>query len=274
LIEDNPDNLELMRYLLKAFGHFPLIAQDGAEGLELARREAPDLIVCDIQLPKMNGLQVAQALKTDRLLTQIPCIAVTALAMVGDRERILAAGFDSYVAKPIVPEAFLKQVESFLPRGALAERPAPKPAPVSAPPPRAASNGLRILVVDNTPTNIDLARSTFEPLGYEVMQASNSADALTLARRSFPDLILSDIHMPMATGFNLFAEVKADPVLQNIPFVFISASELLIDNVRQKCMDMGADRFIARPVDPHRLISEVEEILGKHRRASRVTNSS
>lgn len=115
LIEDNEANLELMTYLLTAFGYTPLVAHDGEEGLERARRERPEAIVCDVQLPGIDGFGVAASLAADPVLRDVPLIAVTALAMVGDRDRVLAAGFDGYIDKPIVPERFVAQIEAFLP---------------------------------------------------------------------------------------------------------------------------------------------------------------
>jgi len=114
VIEDDPASFQLIAYLLGAFGYAALLAVDGEEGLAVARREIPDLIICDIQLPGMDGLAVMRALKTDRFLKQVPVIAVTAYAMVGDRERLLAAGFDGYIPKPIVAETFVGQVENYL----------------------------------------------------------------------------------------------------------------------------------------------------------------
>lgn len=116
IIEDNPQNLELMTYLLRAFGYIVLTAGDGAEGIEIVRREKLDLIICDVHLPKVDGYEVANHLKRDPMLYRIPLVAVTALAMVGDREKVLAAGFDGYIDKPIIPEMFVKQVEAFLDR--------------------------------------------------------------------------------------------------------------------------------------------------------------
>jgi CheY-like chemotaxis protein len=114
IIEDNPANLELMTYLLSTFGHTVLAAEDGHQGIEAARREQPDLIICDVHLPDIDGYEVARCLKSDPQLHTTPLIAVTALAMVGDRDRVLAAGFDSYLAKPINPETFVRQMEVFI----------------------------------------------------------------------------------------------------------------------------------------------------------------
>src|SRR4051794_4082301 len=97
VIEDNVGNRELMTYLLNAFGHTPLSAANGEAGVAIARRERPDVIVCDVQLPRMHGYEIAQLLKNDPATDTIMLVAVTALAMRGDREQILAAGFDGYI---------------------------------------------------------------------------------------------------------------------------------------------------------------------------------
>src|SRR5437899_101970 len=103
VIEDNPDNLELMTYLLKQFGYTILTAMDGEEGLAAVKQEMPDLIICDIQLPKLTGYEIVKQIKSDDKLKEIPLIAVTAYSMVGDRNKIFTAGFDGYIPKPIDP---------------------------------------------------------------------------------------------------------------------------------------------------------------------------
>lgn len=110
VIEDNPTNLDLICYLLRAYGHSVETAGDGDEGLALVRRTLPDLIVCDVHLPKLDGYEVARQIKSDPRLRLIPLVAVTALAMVGDREKGLAAGFDGYLYKPIEPQTFVADV--------------------------------------------------------------------------------------------------------------------------------------------------------------------
>jgi CheY-like chemotaxis protein len=129
IIEDNPTNMELMVYLLNAFGFTPLTANDGISGIEAARDTAPDLIICDVHLPRLDGYGVVAQLKQDPALRDIPVLAVTALAMVGDRERLLEAGFDGYIAKPIEPDTFVVQLEEFLePQRARPDRARPRPA--------------------------------------------------------------------------------------------------------------------------------------------------
>jgi len=125
VIEDDANTLELMTYLLTAFGHVALTARNGEAGVAAIRAAPPDLVVCDIQLPRLDGYGVARTLLDDPGLSRIPLIAVTALAMVGDREKILSAGFDGYLSKPIAPETFVAELERFLPADLHGRRPLP-----------------------------------------------------------------------------------------------------------------------------------------------------
>lgn len=258
VIEDNPASLELMLYLLKAFGHTPLAARDGVEGVEVARREQPDLILCDVQLPRMNGMEFCRELKDDPALRSVPLVAVNAYAMVGDREKLLAEGFNGYISKPINPETFLEQIKPFM-------QPATPvktfPDVLSEPPPAQARRAT-ILVVDNTLANIELARSVFQPFGYEIIAARTADEALALARERAPDLIMSDLHMPEKNGFDLIQEIKADTRLSSIPFVFIS-STVWGERERVIGLTLGANRFLIRPIETEMLLQEIESCLSE-----------
>lgn len=114
IIEDNVTNMELVTYLLTAAGYGILTASDGAQGLQVARQERPDIIICDLQMPIMDGYEVLRHMKLDASLRHIPIIAVTALSMPSDRLNVHKAGFDGYISKPIDPELFVQQVEKVL----------------------------------------------------------------------------------------------------------------------------------------------------------------
>src|SRR5680860_895932 len=115
VIEDTDDSRELMAYLLEHAGHTLALADGGESGLERATTEVPDLVLLDLHMPGMDGFQVIEALKREQKLNGVPVVAVTAVAMVGDREAVLKAGFDCYIPKPITPETFAAEVEGFLP---------------------------------------------------------------------------------------------------------------------------------------------------------------
>ena len=114
VVDDQRENLELMTYLLQAFGHEAFSACDVEEGVAAVAQVRPDVVVMDLQMPKLDGFEAAAILKADPELRAIPLIAVTAYAMVGDREKVMAAGFDGYITKPIEPETFVRDVEAHL----------------------------------------------------------------------------------------------------------------------------------------------------------------
>ncbi len=114
IVEDNPANMKLAIFLLESAGHVTLSARDAEAGLALARNEHPNLILMDIQLPGMDGLEAVVLLKRDDATRVIPVIALTALAMKGDEERIRAAGCDGYIAKPIRYQEFLATIAAQL----------------------------------------------------------------------------------------------------------------------------------------------------------------
>ena len=119
VVEDNPANMTLATFLLKSAGYAVLGATDAEAGLALARAEQPDLVLMDIQLPGMDGLQACAILKKDTATRDIPVIALTALAMKGDEERIRAAGCDGYIAKPLAYREFLATVAARLQKTAV-----------------------------------------------------------------------------------------------------------------------------------------------------------
>jgi CheY-like chemotaxis protein len=114
IIEDNEQNLYLATFILEKNGYEVVQARDGQEGIELAGQVHPALILLDIQLPVLDGYAVAQELRKNPSLASVPLVAVTSYAMVGDRERVLAAGCTGYLEKPINPETFISEITQYL----------------------------------------------------------------------------------------------------------------------------------------------------------------
>jgi two-component system cell cycle response regulator DivK len=125
IVEDNPANMTLAVFLLESAGHTVLKAVDAETGLGMAFHEQPDLILMDIQLPGMDGLEAIGLLKADEATRTIPVIALTALAMKGDEERIRAAGCDGYIAKPLAYRDFLAIIAAQLEAAPRARRETP-----------------------------------------------------------------------------------------------------------------------------------------------------
>jgi len=114
IVEDDPKSLILTRDLLQVSGFTTIEATDGKQGIELAKARNPDLILMDIQMPEMDGLEATRILKADATTRNIPVLALTAYAMKGDEERILQAGCDGYISKPIDIQGLVKEVAEYL----------------------------------------------------------------------------------------------------------------------------------------------------------------
>ena len=199
IIEDNPANVELMTFLLTAYGHTAASAPDGARGIALARAQVPDLVACDVNLPGMNGYAVLAALRAEPGLAGVPVLAVTALAMSGDREKVLAAGFDGYISKPIEPESFVAELEAFLP--ATAAVAAAIPVPQAARP--------TILLVDDDPFMLAVLADMLGNEPVRVLTAASGREALALVEREPVEVILCDQSMPGMSGTEVLAQVAA-----------------------------------------------------------------
>ena len=114
IVEDNELNMKLFHDLLEAHGYQTVGTRNGIEAMDLARRHRPDLILMDIQLPEVSGLEVTKWLKDDSELKSIPVVAVTAFAMKGDEERIRQGGCEAYISKPISVPRFIETIKSYL----------------------------------------------------------------------------------------------------------------------------------------------------------------
>lgn len=114
IVEDNELNMKLFRDLIEAHGYETVQTRSGLKAVELARETRPDLILMDIQLPEISGLDVTRAMKADDELKSIPIIAVTAFAMKGDEERIMQGGCEAYISKPISVTRFIETIKQFL----------------------------------------------------------------------------------------------------------------------------------------------------------------
>ncbi len=209
---------------------------------------SPDLILLDIQLPGMDGYAVARSLKSDPRLKSIPIVAVTSYAMVGDREKVLAAGAEGYIEKPINPETFVAEVERFLPS-----------------PGRGGYPMIRVLIVDDKQENLYLLRALLQGHGCVVDEARHGVEALTRARQAPPHLIISDLLMPVMDGYTLLRQWKADEQLRTIPFVVYTATYTEPKDERL-ALDLGADAFIVKPVEPEPFMARIREVLARKAR--------
>lgn len=262
IIEDNPTNMELMAYLLKTFGYYVFTTNNGTAGLEAVVENSPDLLICDLEMPGLNGFEVLNELRAHPETCQLPVIAVTASAMVGDRDKVLAAGFDGYISKPIDPESFVKEVEAFLPTEKRAALVPEISNTTEVAIQQQKQSGALVLVVDDSPVNLALVKSTLMPSGYRVIATESVETAMKLTRHYAFDLILSDLHMAPESGLEFLRRVKANENLQSIPFLMLTSSRTdPSDDLERLAVEAGAHRFLSRPIVPERLLEEVAACL-------------
>jgi two-component system cell cycle response regulator len=229
IVEDDPATRELMAWLLREAGHAVTGADDGAAGLRLALAQRPDLVLCDLRLPSMDGHAVARALRAERGCAHIPLLAVSALAQAGDRERVLAAGFDGYVCKPIEAASFVAEVEAFL----------PLPANAGAAPAQPT-----LLVVDDDAFMREVLVDALEREPWRILSAGSAVEALALVEREPVDVILSDQCMPGMQGTELMARVsRTHP--HTVRLILSGVSEL--EPIERACAAGLVDRHLHKP---------------------------
>ncbi|MFP5391417.1 MAG: EAL domain-containing protein [Gammaproteobacteria bacterium] len=253
IIEDNATNMELMVYLLSAFGYTPLSAADGLSGVTAARENKPDLIICDVHLPKLDGYGVVAALKRDPELAHIPVLAVTALAMVGDRERLLEAGFDGYIGKPIEPDTFVTELEAFLKEEAAT---APE-----AGAPDGARRQATILIVDDHVLKREFLMTLLGYGGHRLIEAADGVEGLKRVEEERPDLVISDILMPNMDGYEFVTRLHENPATAELPVIFYTATyrEREANRLAQAC---GVRWVLPKPSEPEVILRTVHEALG------------
>jgi two-component system cell cycle response regulator len=270
IIEDNPTNTELVAYLITSVGWQTLTATDGEEGVALAGKERPDLILCDINVPKLDGFGIVARLKADPQLHRIPVIAVTALAMVGDRERAFAAGFDGYLPKPIVPETFLGTLRSFLPQAKSLPPADAAVAAETAEPELAVGSVSSILIVDDQRDNVALCRSLLRPLVRKVRAAGSVPEALEAIAAEMPDLILSDVLMPGQGGLDLLDVLRKGRICDGVPFVAISSVPEDEYKIMMRARTVWPEATLFRPIEAEELRTTIMAFLGNaEKRSSR-----
>lgn len=248
-VDDNKTNLDLILYLLEAFGYEAVGCTSAAQGLQMLHERPFDLALVDILMPELDGFEFARRVRADEQLKKLPLIAITALAMVGDRERIIGAGFDGYIPKPIDPERFASQILQFHAKTRQVQNRA-QPA-----------TGPLILVVDDVEVNRQVIRGALAPFGYRIVEACSGNDARKYLDGEKPALILCDVHMPAGDGFELVEAVKNNERLRDVPFIFISSTAWQTRDKR-RAMELGAEKFILRPIDPQKLLDEVRNAVG------------
>ena len=255
VIEDDANNLDVAQRIIRAAGHEALSATDGAAGIETARNERPDVILVDLLLPRVDGWTVTKTLREEAWAKETPIIAVSALAMQQDRERAIEAGCDDFVSKPYAPAELRAVLARFLEDGGTPARSGAIRRGMKA----VAHDLGRVLVVDDEPANVELLVRRLEALGADTLRASNGEDALAIADRELPDLILLDIMMPGIDGYDTCRRLKMNDRTAPIPVIFATAKDRADD--LSKGFEAGAVDYVTKPIEPVELAARVRSAI-------------
>jgi PAS domain S-box-containing protein len=242
VVDDDRDIAELVRLQLEQAGYRVIVAGRGVEVLELARRHHPDLIVLDILLPDMDGRAVLETLKAEPTTADIP---VLILSVVTDDGTAFDLGAAGYLTKPINETELLQAT-----RAAFARRG-------------------RILVVEDDVDTIEMMRLALRRVGYTVDVAAEGYEALSLARRWRPEVILLDLRLPGMDGYEALTHLKRSPVTQSIPIVVTSAHVADPKKEIKRLKAMGVLSFLPKPFTVNQLVTEIDQAIEAVRRAQR-----
>jgi CheY-like chemotaxis protein len=230
--------------LLEEDGYDVISAHDGVEAVELARANAPDLVITDIEMPRLDGYGVCKALKQDPATAHVPVMICSSLGEAADLERGFDAGADDYLVKPVVPEELSTRVR------ALAQGTAPGARE-------------RILVVDDSPAQRHYVADCLARQGFEIATAEDGRIALRKAQTIHPALIVSDYEMPNMSGFELVHALRRDPELRQIPVIMLTARDSKRDRAQLRAA--GAAAYLVKPFSQDKCIALVERTLAERR---------
>ena len=279
IVDDNPANATLISYLLTKKGYEVRTAADALEAVVAVGDFRPRLIMMDVQLPGMDGLELTRRLKADPHTRHIVIVALTAYAMKGDKERAHEAGCDGYLSKPIDTRTLPGTVAEYLKKGTRTRTPnlgdrsmISKTSTISTtstlPPARDPSKRSVVLLVDDQLANRALV-SAYLRASYDLVEAEDGAGAIRILKHQPVDLVLLDVMMPDMSGFEVCRLIKlmaGDD--QYLPVILLTALGEQED--RNTGLEAGADDFLSKPVDRQELLLRVKTFVKLRRQDIRI----
>ncbi|HUU37096.1 MAG TPA: response regulator [Candidatus Desulfaltia sp.] len=241
VVDDELDFVKMLQARLRIEGYEVLTAEDGIKGIQVARKEKPDLIILDIMMPGLDGHSLCDMLKKSTLTWSIPVIYLTAKTGQADELMAMEKGAKYYLTKPYNPAMLMEMIKS-----ALIENEA------------AGERGGRVLVIDQDISFADDCEARLKQAGYDVVLAPTAAEGLQAARDRHPDIILLDYQTSHDDTHAGIRVISHDDVLKDIP-LFILAPQAVKDRVDPKTAD--PDKFIVKPVNYPLLLDALQRTL-------------
>ncbi len=265
------DDVSMNRLLLKAFFNNMNIriieAEAGLAAVNTAQEALPDIILMDISMPVMDGYEATKQIKENIKTACIPVIAVTAHALPEDRQRIMSAGFDGYLAKPVRRTVLFQELFRFIPREESEkwEVRSEKQGAESEAEKKSADYGnivfenVTILIADDDDDNRSLLREFFQDMNILFIEAGDGLEAITATQHSPPDIILMDISMPVMDGYEAIKQIKENITSKDIPVIAVTGFATPQD--KKRITDAGFDGYLIKPFLRTELFQEISRFV-------------
>ena len=231
IVEDEPDIAQLIKRQLEDSGYRVSVLGSGPAVVAVVEDSQPDLVILDLILPDMDGMDVLRDLKANIITADVPVIVSTVVPDDGSAWKL---GIVDYLTKPLSNDDLLRSVE------------------------KALTWQGRVLIVDDDADTVGLLSAAMRQIGFTPLVAADGYEALALARRHRPDLILLDLRLPGMDGYEAVTHLKRDAVTQAIPIVAISAHAVNTDEERKRLIALGAVSFLPKPFSIAELMDEIE----------------
>lgn len=232
--------------LLRGAGYEVLEAWDGEQALALLRQQRPELLLSDVEMPRLNGYELCRAVKSDPELAGTPVVMCSSLGEAADLERGFDAGADEYLVKPVVPEELISRLHALLATRLIATRE-------------------RVLVVDDSAAIRHLVADCLRRQGFVVSTAVDGKDGLAKAVAEPPELVLTDYDMPQMNGFELVLALRRDLRTRDIPIVMLTARDTERDQAKMRAARLTS--YLVKPFSTDKCIALVERVLAEYRLA-------
>lgn len=243
IVDDSPTLRAGLKYELENLGFSIFQAEDGQAGLEAVKSQPFDLVITDVEMPRMDGFTLCEKIKQNPSLCSIPVIILSSCDTDADVERGFRIGASAFVSKSKAKQEIFQRIQEVLQRTLFLQR-------------------QLILVVDDSKTICNLVKDGLVREGFQVALAENGKEALDYLEKNRPDLILSDLAMPVMDGFALCARLKSDPQWASIPFIAMSSSSER--SVMRRILELGGCAFLIKPFNMDQLIFTLDKILSDH----------
>jgi len=251
LVDDDTVALQVLSKTLAPYARMRF-ARSGTEALKAIDEELPDLLILDLNMPGLGGMEVLASLRARPASAHLPVILVTSARDEALEATALEIGAQDFIRKPFQPELLVHRMRALLRLSALR---LPDPSRTAD----RLRQGARILLVDDDPGAIEAMRASLAPLGATLMAAADGEQALALMNEDAPDLVLLDAEMPRLDGYAVCQAMQADPVLAQVPVAFVSVNaEARFETLS---FAVGASDFVAKPFKPEVLLARVRKLL-------------